>query len=117
MKTFLTVKFTLIPYIAFYWLLARGMTGLAIAAGLALMTALEAWRLSRREIFIFELGSLAIFALFGLMWLIAPEWLAANALWLSFAGQGIVSHEGCARRDLLHPLIEIVHVELEKIAF
>ena len=91
MKTFLTVKFTLIPYIAFYWLLARGMTGLAIAAGLALMAALEAWRLSRREIFIFELGSLAIFALFGLMWLIAPEWLAANALWLSFAGQGVVA--------------------------
>ena len=91
MKTFLTVKFTLIPYIAFYWLLARGMTGAAIAAGLALMAALEAWRLSRRQIFGFELGSLALFALFGLAWFVAPGWIAANALWLSFAGQGVVA--------------------------
>ena len=91
MKTFLTVKFTLIPFIAFYWLLARGMTGWAIAAGLVLMAALEAWRMARREIFAFELGSLAIFALFGLAWLVAPERIAANALWLSFAGQGVVA--------------------------
>lgn len=91
MKTFLTVKFTLIPYVAFYWLLARGMTGWAIGGGLALIGLLAAWRASRREYFVFELGGLAIFAAFGVAYLIAPNWIAANALWLSFAGQGAVA--------------------------
>ena len=91
MKTFLTVKFTLIPFVAFYWLLARGMTGWAIGAGLALAAALAAWRLSRREFFVFELGGLALFTLFGAVWLAAPAWIAAHALWLSFAGQGLVA--------------------------
>lgn len=91
MRTFLTVKFTFVPYIAFYWLLARGMTGWAIAAGLGLMAALEAWRASRREFFVFELGGLAIFALLAVAWRVAPEWANANALWLSFAGQGAVA--------------------------
>ncbi len=91
MKTFLTVKFTLIPFVAFYWLLARGMTGWAIVAGLALAAALAAWRLSRREFFVFELGGLALFTLFGVVWLAAPTWIAAHALWLSFAGQGLVA--------------------------
>ena len=91
MKTFLTVKFTLVPYIAFYWLLARGVSAWAIVAGLGLMAALEAWRVSRREFFVFELGGLAIFALLGGAFLVAPDWTGANALWLSFAGQGAVA--------------------------
>ena len=91
MKTFLTVKFTLLPYVVFYVLLAQGMTGAAIAASFALTAALEFWRLSRREFFVFELGSLAIFAALGLGYLIAPAATAANATWLSMAGQGLVA--------------------------
>ena len=91
MKTFLTVKFTLIPYVAFYWLLTRGVSGWAIAAGLGLMALLEGWRVARREFFVFELGGLAIFALLGAAFLVAPDWTGGNALWLSFAGQGAVA--------------------------
>ncbi|MDE2363173.1 MAG: FAD-dependent oxidoreductase [Hyphomicrobiales bacterium] len=98
MKTFLTVKFTLVPFLVFYALLARGATGAAIGAGLALIVMLEAWRLWRREFFVFELGSLAIFLTLGAAWLFAPATVAANALWLSFAGQGIVALASVAIR-------------------
>ena len=37
MKTFLTVKFTLIPYLVLFALLANGMPGAAFAAGFALI--------------------------------------------------------------------------------
>lgn len=98
MKTFLTVKFTLIPYAALFALLARGMPGWAFATAFGLMAALEAWRLSRREYFILELGSLALFAALGLAFLVAPQTVAANALWLSFAGLGAISLIGLAFR-------------------
>ncbi len=91
MRTFLTVKFALVPFLVFYALLARGLPGAAIAGGFLLMAALQAWRLSRREIFVFEIGALAIFAALGASFLAAPQWTAANALWLSFAGQGVVA--------------------------
>lgn len=98
MKTFLTVKFTLVPFVVFYALLARGMPGYAIGAGLALIALLEAWRMLRREIFVFELGSLAIFASLGAAYIAAPQTVAANALWLSFAGQGLVAFVSLALR-------------------
>ncbi len=91
MKTFLAVKITLIPFVVFYALLARGMPAQAIAGGFALTAALELWRLSRREIFVFEIGSLAIFAGLGAGYAVAPAATGANALWLSLAGQGIVA--------------------------
>ncbi len=98
MKTFLTVKFTLIPYAVLFALLARSMPGWAFASAFALMAALEAWRLSRGEYFVLELGSLALFAALGAGYLIAPEAVAANALWLSFAGLGAISLIGLGFR-------------------
>jgi len=98
MKTFLTVKFALVPYAALFALLARGMPGLALAAAFGLMAALAAWRLSRREYFILELGSLALFAALGLAFLVAPQFVSANALWLAFAGLGAISLIGLAFR-------------------
>ncbi len=98
MKTFLIVKFTLVPFIVFYALLGRGLPGAAIGAGLVLIAALELWRLSRREIFVFEIGALALFALLGAAFLVAPGVTAANALWLSLAGQGVIAFASLALR-------------------
>lgn len=96
MKTFLTVKFTLVPYVALFALLAQGMPGAAFAAGFGLMAALELWRFSRREFFVLEIGSLVLFAALGVGFLLAPEKIAANATWLAFAGLGLVAHIGLA---------------------
>ncbi len=98
MKTFLTVKFTLIPYAVLFALMAHGMPGWAFASAFALMAALEAWRLSRGEYFILELGSLALFAALGLGYLAAPGPMAANAPGLAFAGLGVIAFAGLGFR-------------------
>jgi len=98
MRTFLTVKFTLIPYAVLFALLAQGRSGWAFASAFGLTAALEAWRLARREYFILELGSLALFAILGLAYLVAPQAVAHNALWLSFAGLGVIALAGLAFR-------------------
>jgi phytoene dehydrogenase-like protein len=67
------------------------MPGAAIAAGLALSLAGNLWRAARREFALLEHAGLAMFVLIGVAWLMAPEWAAANALFLSFAGLGIIS--------------------------
>ena len=72
MKTFIAVTFALVPFLVFYALLARGLPAQAIAGGFALTVALELWRLSRREIFVFEIGSRAIFAGLGAGYVVAP---------------------------------------------
>ena len=90
MKTFLTVKFALAPFVVFWALLGLASPGAAIAAGLILSMAGGAWRWQRREIKSLEIGGLAIFLGLGLADLIAPQLVGANAAWLSFAGLGLV---------------------------
>ena len=91
MKTFLTVKFALVPYAVLFALLANGMPGAAFAAGFALMAALQIWRWTRREFVLLEAGSLLLFAALGLAFLAAPVTIAANATWLCFAGLGLIA--------------------------
>lgn len=91
MKTFLTIKFALLPYLAFYALLGWHRPGAAILVGLGLILALGVWRATRREIFVFELGTLLLFATLGGAFLIAPAAVSAAALWLALAGQGVIA--------------------------
>jgi len=91
MKTFVLVKFALLPFVLFWLLLRAGHPGSAIFAALALSLAGNALRAARREFIGLEAGALALFAALGAAWLAAPAFTAANALWLSFTGLSAVS--------------------------
>lgn len=91
MKIFLTVKFALIPLAVFWALLGARHPDWAIWSGLGLSLAGNLWRAWRREFFVLEAFALVLLALVALAELVAPAWAAANALWLSFAGLGIIS--------------------------
>ncbi|MGP0093180.1 MAG: phytoene desaturase family protein [Xanthobacteraceae bacterium] len=91
MRTFLTVKFALIPFVLFWALLGAGHADWAIWSGLALSLAGNAWRAIARDIVALEAGGFALFLLLGLAELAAPAWTTTNALWLSFAGLGAIS--------------------------
>ena len=91
MKVFFTVKLALLPFVVFWPLLGNGHPALAIWFGGGLSLAGNLWRLFRREIVTLEVGELALFVLFALAQLLKPDWIATNALWLSFAGLGAIS--------------------------
>jgi phytoene dehydrogenase-like protein len=91
MKTFLTVKLVLVPFVLFWALLGAQQPAWAIWSGLALSVLGNAWRVFRRELFVLELGGLALFAGLAALLIAAPEVAAANALWLSFAGLSAIS--------------------------
>jgi len=91
MKVFLTVKFALAPFAVFWALLGAHRPDLAIWCGLALSLAGNSWRAYRRDWITLEIGSLVLFAAFGVALLMWPNWIAANALWLSFSGLGAIS--------------------------
>jgi len=91
MRIFLTVKLALIPFAAFWLLLGAGHPGEAIWTGLLLALAGNLWRAWRRDFVVLEAGGLLLFAALALSRLASPDWTAANALWLSFAGLGAIS--------------------------
>ena len=91
MKIFLTVKLALIPFVLFWVLLGAHHADWAIWLGLVLSFGGNVWRLWRRDIVILEAGGLVLFAVLAALHLAAPDWTAANALWLSFAGLGAIS--------------------------
>ncbi len=98
MKTFLAVHLGLAPLIVFWALLGLATPGVAIALGLAASIALGAWRFSRREFVILEVGSLATFLALAALALAAPAFLGGAAPWLSFAGLGLTALAGVALR-------------------
>ena len=91
MRTFFTVKFALLPFAAFWALLGARHPDWAIWLGLALSLAGNLWRFHRRDFVVLEAGGLALFALLAAALLVSRDWTVANALWLSFAGLGIIS--------------------------
>jgi phytoene dehydrogenase-like protein len=91
MKTFINVKLALVPFALFWALLGAGHPDLAVWSGLGLSSAGNLWRAATRHFVGLEAGSLALFALLALGQLLSPDWTAANALWLSFAGLGVIS--------------------------
>ncbi len=91
MKTFITVKFALAPFVVFWALLGLSTPRIALVAGLLLSIAGCAWRFRKREIKSLELGGLAIFASLGLAYLAAPQFVGAKAGPLSFIGLGLVA--------------------------
>jgi all-trans-retinol 13,14-reductase len=91
MKTFFTVKFALIPFVVFWALLGANHPGWAIWSGLILSTAGNIWRGVNRNLAELEVGGLALFALLAVSQLVSHDWTASNALWLSFAGLGVIS--------------------------
>ncbi|GLH81287.1 hypothetical protein SSBR45G_61960 [Bradyrhizobium sp. SSBR45G] len=91
MKVFLIVKLALLPFIVFWALLGWQQPAWAVWSALALALAGNLWRASRSEIAVLELGGLALFVLLAIANDLAPNWTAANALWLSFAGLGVIS--------------------------
>ena len=88
---FLTVNLALIPFVVLWVLLGTHQPALAIAAGLALSLLGNAWRAWHRDLMVLEFGGLVLFGLLTFAQLVAPDWTAANALWLSFAGLGAIS--------------------------
>ncbi len=91
MKIFLTVKLALAPFVVFWTLLGAHHPALAIGSGLALSLLGNGWRALHKEAVVLELGGLCLFGLLALSYLVAPDWAAANVLWLSFAGLGAIS--------------------------
>ncbi|MGJ4949382.1 FAD-dependent oxidoreductase [Bradyrhizobium sp. HKCCYLS20291] len=91
MKVFLTVKLALLPFIVFWALLGAQQPNWAVWSALALSLAGNLWRATRRELALLELGGLALFVLLAIANDVAPNWTAANALWLSFAALGVIS--------------------------
>jgi phytoene dehydrogenase-like protein len=88
MKTLIVVHLGLAPLIAFWTLLGFASPGLALTTGLAVSLAMTAWRWTRREAFVLEIGALAAFLVMAAIALAAPLFFAGAALWLSFAGLG-----------------------------
>jgi all-trans-retinol 13,14-reductase len=91
MRIFLTVKLALAPFIVFWALLGAHHPAAAIATGLGLSLLGNGWRAWHRDLMVLEIGSLFLFGLLILAQLASAEWIAANALWLSFAGLGAIS--------------------------
>ena len=91
MKIFLAVKFALIPLVVFWALLGARHPDWAIWSGLLLSLTGNLWRVWRRQFFVLEAFGLLLIAAIALAEFIAPDWTSANALWLSFAGLGIIS--------------------------
>jgi phytoene dehydrogenase-like protein len=91
MKTFIAAQIGLAPLAAFWLLLAFGAPGLALAVGLAASLAMTAWRWTRREIYLIEIGALATFLLMTALDVFAPAAFARSALGLSFAGLGVAA--------------------------
>jgi len=91
MKVFLTIKLALLPFVVFWALLAWQQPNWAVWSALAMALAANLWRASRAELAVLELGSLALFVLLAIANDLAPNWMAANALWLCQAGLGIIS--------------------------
>jgi all-trans-retinol 13,14-reductase len=91
MKIFLSVKLALLPFVVFWVLLGARHADWAIWAGFALSLAGNVWRVSHREWMVLEAGGLLLFTPLAVAELMAPAWAAANALWLSFAGLGLIS--------------------------
>lgn len=96
MKIFLTVKLALIPFVVFWALLGARHPDWAIWSGLSLSLAGNLWRAWRRELMTLEAGAFVLFALLAVAQFAAPDWAAANALWLSFAGLGAISLSSAA---------------------
>ncbi len=88
MATFVAVKFALAPFALFWVLIGLGMPGPALAAGLSLAGAVCGWRVRRHEIKSLEIGSVVIFLILCLAYLVAPDFVIANAAALSFFGLG-----------------------------
>jgi phytoene dehydrogenase-like protein len=91
MKIFLSVKFALLPFLIFWALLGARHADWAIWSGFALSLAGNLWRIWHREGRGLEAGGLLLFALLAVAELISPVWAATSALWLSFAGLGLIS--------------------------
>jgi hypothetical protein len=91
MRVFLTVKLALIPFAAFWLLLGAHRPDWAIPSGFVLSLAGNLWRLHRGEFVLLEVFGLVLFMVLGHAQMLAPEWAAENALWLSFAGLGSIS--------------------------
>jgi phytoene dehydrogenase-like protein len=91
MKTFITVQIALAPFVVFWALLHFSTPRTAIAVGLLLSIAGFAWCLHKHEIKKLEIGGLALFASLNLAYLIAPQFVGATALPLSFIGLGLVA--------------------------
>ena len=91
MKTFLAAQVGFVPLIAFWLLLGFASPGLALGFGLAASLAMTAWRWTRREVYLAEIGALAGFVVMGAIDLAAPAFFAGAALWLSFAGLGLTA--------------------------
>ncbi|WP_316207139.1 MULTISPECIES: NAD(P)/FAD-dependent oxidoreductase [unclassified Bradyrhizobium] len=91
MKTFLAIKLALLPFAAFWGLLGAHHVDWAAWVGLTLSLAFNLWRAFRGELIVLELGGLALFVLMAIGVDVAPDMMAANALWLSFAGLAAIS--------------------------
>ena len=91
MKTFIAAQLGLAPLAAFWLLLGFASPGAALAVGLAASLAMTAWRWTRREVYLIEIGALATFLVMAAIDLAAPAFFAGAALWLSFAGLGLTA--------------------------
>jgi len=63
MRIFFSVKFALLPFVAFWALLVARHADSAILSGLGLSLAGNPWRAWRREFVVLEAGGLLLFAL------------------------------------------------------
>jgi len=72
MKTFIAAQIGLAPLAAFWLLLGFGSPGAAITVGLAASLAMTAWRWTRREVYLIEIGALACFGVMAAIDLAAP---------------------------------------------
>src|SRR5215813_3166783 len=91
MKIFLSVKLALLPFVVFWTLLGARHADWAIWSGLALSLAGNLWRIWHRDWIVLEIGGFFMFASLAAAEWMSPTWVAANALWLSFAGLGLIS--------------------------
>ena len=98
MRTFLTVKFALIPFATFWALLAVHRPILAIGGAIAISAIGNIWNASKHKVFVLEAGGLALFALIAIGEFLAPGWAERNALWASLAGLGAISFLSLAIR-------------------
>ncbi len=91
MKTFIAAQLGFVPLIAFWLLLGFASPGLALGVGLAASLAMTAWRWTRREFYLAEVGAFAGFVVMAAIGLAAPAFFAGAGLWLSFAGLGLTA--------------------------
>jgi hypothetical protein len=91
MKTFLTVKFALIPFAALWVLLGAHHPLLGVAAAIGLSATGNVWNGLKHRVYILEAGALVLFVLMAVGELLATGWVERQALWASFAGLGLIS--------------------------